>query len=261
MLALSLGLAAPHLSRSAPVADEVALVQHESRVDRQATLLQAHQTRFKGSLSLESGTIPEEKCQELPAACEAPFNCRRKTHKSMFKDMTQTTNGHPNPNAWCHTPYLQFAIQCIKEKNMLKAAHTLWNAQNEKTRDMDAQYCFAAGHCNMTSINETKYRAFNRSTITENTTMEEMEAHCNNLYGDVWKHKAILDFFHANADGMGKNNEYAHMACAMGNWHCDVTYCREFYCYDEHWKKTYGYKANPGARVEAAPRHHHSRKK
>mmetsp|Transcript_137985 Transcript_137985/g.428843 ORF Transcript_137985/g.428843 Transcript_137985/m.428843 type:complete len:177 (-) Transcript_137985:119-649(-) len=166
----------------------------------------------------------------------------------MFKDMTQTTNGHPNPKAWCKTPYLKFAIECINEKNPLKAAHTLYGVQSDKIRNLDAQYCFAAGHCNATSVDASRYRAFNRSSITVNTTLEEMEAHCDGIYGDVWKHKAILDFFHANADGVGRRNEYAHLACAMGNWHCDVTYCREFYCSNETWQNTYGYLAVPGGK-------------
>uniref|UniRef100_A0A7S1S341 Uncharacterized protein n=1 Tax=Alexandrium catenella TaxID=2925 RepID=A0A7S1S341_ALECA len=245
-LALALSWAAPCLSRSA--GDEVVLVQQASVAERHASSAQAQLTRLGSRLALESGVVPPETCDRYPAACKAPFNCHMHTHRSVFKDMTQKTDGHPNPNAWCHTPYLKFAIECIIDGDHVKAAHSLYDVQSEKVRNMDAQYCFAAGHCNTSTSDPERFKAFNRSNIGVNTTIQEMEEECNRIYGEVWKHKALTDFFHANADGMGKKNEYAQMACAMGNWHCDATYCREFYCHDEVWSNTYWYKARPGGK-------------
>lgn len=228
--------------------DAVALVQQRDGSRASRTSVAAG--RFGSTLSSSRGLPHGVTCEDIPEACTEPFNCNLHTHMTMYNDMTYTTNGHANPNSWCHTPYLKYGLQCIKEGNMTKAAHTLFSVQTDKVKEMDAQYCFAAGHCNKTSVDPSRFKAFDRSQVTEHTTLLEAEGMCDAIYGEKWKHMGILKYFGMKPDGFGKKNEFAKLACAMGNWHCDVIYCREFYCEDEYWVKRYGYKAIYGATQE-----------
>merc|ERR1719229_938224 len=93
---------------------------------------------------------------------------------------------------------------------------------------MDAQFCFASGHCNNTAVKL-------------NSTMEDMEAMCDQVYGhEVWTKVGFTILLKAmGGKGMtapGRFNPWSQMACAMGAWNCDIIYCRQKICNDPQWR-------------------------
>mmetsp|Transcript_9459 Transcript_9459/g.25639 ORF Transcript_9459/g.25639 Transcript_9459/m.25639 type:complete len:250 (-) Transcript_9459:110-859(-) len=212
--------------------DLVALVQSASS--------KVHRTSadYDGSSALSrynlSGLPTGVHCKDVPEACGPPFNCNMHTAVTMYSQITKSTDGHPNYNSWCHTPYLEYALHC-KNRNFPEATLSLTRTRerNPALFEMDGQYCFAAGHCD-------------NMEVTEETTVDQMETMCDEIFGHaVWTSKGLLDLFKAKAGKKRKDNEYAQLACAMGNFHCDVLYCKEKFCGVEHWKGKYGHLAQP----------------
>jgi len=173
-------------------------------------------------------------CEDVPEACMPPFNCNHHTALTMYSSITQSTHGHPNYNSWCHTPYLDYGLHCQKS-NFREATKALARSRQKNTEltEMDGQYCFAAGHCD-------------NVRVSAKTTVEQAEEMCDEMFGhDVWTRKGLLDLFKAKAGHKRQDNEYAQLACAMGNFHCDVLYCKDKFCDEEHWKAKYGHLARP----------------
>mmetsp|Transcript_96036 Transcript_96036/g.299063 ORF Transcript_96036/g.299063 Transcript_96036/m.299063 type:complete len:258 (-) Transcript_96036:88-861(-) len=220
--------------RSSCYADDLmALVQSpSSRVHRTSPRLDI----AVGSRYNLSGLPSGVHCEDVPGACLPPFNCNQHTAVTMYAQITKTTDGHANYNAWCHTQYLDFALHC-QRRNFPEASVSLSRTRKRDPRllEMDGQYCFAAGHCDNTNI-------------TKDTTVEQTEKMCDQIFGhEVWANKGLLDLFKAKARGKRRDNEYAQLACAMGNFQCDVLYCKETICGDAHWKGKYGHLASPDA--------------
>jgi len=191
-------------------------------------------------------------CAKYPFMCEAPFNCQRPL--TMFQQTRQfsrlaAADGHANMRSWCENPqYADVIVQaCIHEKNPKKAAHLTFEATKAgrfgDSQDLDASYCFMKGHCSNTEV-------------TENTTVEEAEKMCDKRFGhDAWAvnfgtgdlQRAMLDH-----SAQGANNKagfrntaaptaFAKAACATGNYHCDVIYCKETYCKMPHFVEQFGH--------------------
>uniref|UniRef100_A0A7S2IJ08 Uncharacterized protein n=1 Tax=Alexandrium andersonii TaxID=327968 RepID=A0A7S2IJ08_9DINO len=179
-------------------------------------------------------------CADVPDACKPPFNCNMHTASSMYSSITYSTDGHANYNSWCHTPYLEYALKCQRRAfPEATVALTRTRELHPELVEMDGQYCFAAGHCE-------------NSHVSEETTLEQMEDMCDDIFGHgVWTSKGLLDLFRAKAGKKRKENEYAQLACAMGNFHCDVLYCKEKFCEVEHWRKKYGHLAAPDPPYQA----------
>lgn len=146
-------------------------------------------------------------CQEYPALCEAPFDCGRSTETASSL-MSMATQGHADLHLWCVAPeYGTFIETCLVDKDLVKAAWVLYNdtkagKYGDGETDNDAKYCFLEGHCTNTAV-------------TTSTTLEEAERMCDYRYGD---------------NGWTMSPDQAKSACAMGNFHCDVMYCKETYC-------------------------------
>mmetsp|Transcript_71246 Transcript_71246/g.221013 ORF Transcript_71246/g.221013 Transcript_71246/m.221013 type:complete len:293 (-) Transcript_71246:102-980(-) len=193
-------------------------------------------------------------CAKYPFMCEAPFNCQRPL--TMFQQTRQfsrlaAADGHANMRSWCENPqYADVIVQaCIHEKNPKKAAHLTFEATKAgrfgDSQDLDASYCFMKGHCSNTEV-------------TENTTVEEAEKMCDKRFGhDAWAvnfgtgdlQRAMLDH-----SAQGANNKagfrntaaptaFAKAACATGNYHCDVIYCKQKICNDPMWRGPFGHLA------------------
>mmetsp|Transcript_19201 Transcript_19201/g.60411 ORF Transcript_19201/g.60411 Transcript_19201/m.60411 type:complete len:240 (+) Transcript_19201:71-790(+) len=171
-------------------------------------------------------------CEKFPSVChDGLFDCHTQ-RPGTVTEITAPTNGHPNLNAICKMKYLESYAQCIKG-DPLGAAETTYRVQGghgNAVRKMDAQFCFAAGHCNNTAV-------------TVNSTLEEMEAMCDQVYGhDTWSKVGFTIMFKAmtKTSSPGRFNPWSQMACAMGAWHCDIIYCREKICNDPSWRSQYG---------------------
>merc|ERR1712183_376742 len=100
---------------------------------------------------------------------------------------------------------------------------------------MDASYCFMEGHCANTKV-------------TLSTTLEEATHMCDKRYGrKAWTSVSFTNKISSptmvnQSSGFRDYNltrTYALMACAMGNYHCDVIYCRETYCKNTTYSEKY----------------------
>mmetsp|Transcript_55152 Transcript_55152/g.170836 ORF Transcript_55152/g.170836 Transcript_55152/m.170836 type:complete len:254 (-) Transcript_55152:71-832(-) len=217
---LALALALGCTTRAAAGPDELALVQHS--VEQQA------------SRSLASrGKVD---CDTMPEVCnDGLFDCQDwKFLEFQSADITAPTHGHANPHSMCTVKYLPAWYQCLKG-DPIKGAHMVYELQAPAhprpghlgtIRSYDAGYCFAAGHCNNTKV-------------TAKTTLQEAETMCDEIYGSAWKG---INFNHVTGkktDRVGRDNAFAQLACAMGNWHCDIIYCKEMYCDDPTWRSQY----------------------
>jgi len=174
-------------------------------------------------------------CQAFPEVChDGLFDCHTELPGTVL-EITAPTNGHPNPNSMCKMKYLKGYAQCLKG-DPLGAAETTYEVQGGHggmVRKMDAQFCFAAGHCNNTKV-------------TVNTTMAEMEQMCDQIYGhDVWTKVGFTIMFKAmgHMSDPGRRNPWSQMACAMGAFHCDVIYCKQKICNDPMWRGPFGHLA------------------
>uniref|UniRef100_A0A7S2J980 Uncharacterized protein n=1 Tax=Alexandrium andersonii TaxID=327968 RepID=A0A7S2J980_9DINO len=196
--------------------------------------------------------ITEFNCSHHPWMCKEPFNCQILPDKAEFKRTQKTMatpDGHANVKTWCGVPQYQpnLARHCIQEKDLKLSAERVHTATIKKrfgpfTLEADASYCFLEGHCTNTAV-------------TYNTTMDEAERMCDFRYGhegwavnfgydDIVKVGMVLPvsmtpmngFFTAKATA-----PFVKAACAMGNYHCDVIYCKDSYCKDPHYQKKYGH--------------------
>uniref|UniRef100_A0A7S1RU05 Uncharacterized protein n=1 Tax=Alexandrium catenella TaxID=2925 RepID=A0A7S1RU05_ALECA len=171
-------------------------------------------------------------CEAFPSVChDGQFDCHMQRPGTVTQ-ITAPTNGHANLNAICKMKYLKSYSQCI-QGDPVGAAETTYLMQDGHSgavKKMDAQFCFAAGHCNNTAV-------------TVNTTIEEMESMCDQIYGhETWTKIGFTVMFTAmtKQGKPGRFNPWSQMACAMGAWNCDIIYCREKICNDPNWKSEFG---------------------
>lgn len=192
-------------------------------------------------------------CSSYPALCVEPFNCQTSDgSQGIGPGAAIAKNGHANLQSWCQVPqYHEFVGQCIVEKDLVKAGHTQYTntkagKHGPNTFQMDGSYCFIEGHC----LNQA---------VSENTTLEEAESQCDARYGhEAWttmgdhqSHDTMTHLsFMSNLGKLDLSNGFPGkegtqgfllMACAMGNYHCDVMYCKETYCKDQDMIQKYGH--------------------
>ncbi|CAJ1335551.1 unnamed protein product [Effrenium voratum] len=143
--------------------------------------------------------------------------------------------------------------KCIVEEDPHSYAQEMFQYQQKlKLVGADAIYCFVAGHCNNTEV-------------TERTTMSEAEQVCNKRYGSRWTEVGWTDFMAvlARALELGTTHQIpkewkvtgwgslvklarreadisAMTACAMGNFQCDVAYCKMNYCDSPKFRAKFG---------------------
>lgn len=186
-------------------------------------------------------------CDLHPDLCKEPFNCQDFGRKDDFDWMVNgmAKNGHANPHAWCASvDYEPYAKQCLQTKDLMTAAWTQYNWTRDThpwILEIDASYCFIEGHCTNTAV-------------TEHTTLDEADKMCDERFGkEAWNKfpslfKSDLGRFTSHLtqikpkDGFHSREAtkfFMHAACAMGNYHCDVIYCRETYCKMPHYQQNY----------------------
>jgi len=192
-------------------------------------LVQQMAATEQASLAADSPGRHVTSCAKVPEVCgDGRFNCDLGplSQEEHDKDITRSTDGRPNPRALCGDSRIASWSKCLNG-DLVGAAH-LMMAYMHQHLEPDAEYCFAAGHCNNTKV-------------TANTTFDEAEAMCDQIYGrNMW---SGIGYGHINMQRyshMGRKNPYSHMACAEGRWHCDVMYCREHLCGVDTWRRIYG---------------------
>lgn len=195
--------------------------------------------------------ISQVDCKAEPYLCQEPFRCNvEKSQEELDRLQIATADGHPDLSSWCESPYSKAANECFKG-NLTGYATVMHRTQvatsngNGGIEGMDAHYCFSFGHCDNTEV-------------TVNTTLQEAEDMCDRRFGhDRWSNLTFdeamgnLAFWpegdlHLGLDlsmHLGPKAEFAfaEMACAMGNYHCDVVYCQQEYCNAPEFVEKYGH--------------------
>eukprot|EP00416_Gambierdiscus_australes_P015127 CAMPEP_0171058920 /NCGR_PEP_ID=MMETSP0766_2-20121228/2837_1 /TAXON_ID=439317 /ORGANISM="Gambierdiscus australes, Strain CAWD 149" /LENGTH=255 /DNA_ID=CAMNT_0011514279 /DNA_START=35 /DNA_END=802 /DNA_ORIENTATION=- len=188
-------------------------------------------------------------CSRWPTLCQAPFDCQTWTpeEKTQYSIRGLASEGHSNPRSWCMSPqYHEYAVECLVKKDLVKAAHLQykWSIDShDGIEELDGSYCFIEGHCS-------------NLAVTNATTLEEADAMCDERYNhDDWTKMLSISKMHlmpnlVDAQGASKTTGfhnpkltqfYLMMACAMGNYHCDVMYCKETYCKMPYYVQKYGH--------------------
>jgi len=197
-------------------------------------------------------TAPPFDCASNPHMCRAPFNCQSWGQKDRFDMMLNGVgkSGHANLRFWCdHAQYGQNLVkECLVNQDLKRSAQVVfdWTVAREDGTDLlDASYCFIEGHCTNTAV-------------TDNTTLEEAEAMCDERLGhEAWassfltKPALMAQLMEVQRKGgMDRREGFRHtlltgmflkFACSMGNYHCDVQYCKHTYCQKEYYVKKFAH--------------------
>jgi len=245
-LALALGARAQVVGdSSAMVQEAVKAHQHEASQASSNLLID----RIKALAGAGQPAPPTGfDCQKHPKLCQAPFNCQswNMAEGVGYAFQGMAADGQPNLRTWCMAPqYDDYIHACIVEKNLKKAGEIQfqWSLnQHSGTDEMDGSYCFIEGHCTNTAV-------------SDNTTLEEARQMCDDRYGrSGWSDFGKLTKMLAVIPSMFKpgahdpktgfhslevTKVFLKAACAMGNYHCDVGYCRETYCKKPYYINKY----------------------
>lgn len=178
-----------------------------------------------------NGNARSSICTLYPLACKAPFSCDQppssKTEARRMRKQIATEDGHANLHAWCssafRTDYIEYVDQCL-QGNAEAAVEAVYRVQKSLQPDgrllrADADYCDSAGFC---SIKE----------VTANTTLKDAERICDRRYTHAaWTTLGMQDLTSAPRIMTPETAPiWGQLACAMGNFHCDVLYCRAKHC-------------------------------
>jgi len=202
------------------------------------------------------GSSPVD-CQAHPMFCNAKLNCAGEpvtdSEKADLATRLASRDGHVNLRSWCAGyPLYALSVQkCIVEEDLDGYAQSMYESQKKlNLLDADAVYCFAVGHCNNTAV-------------TSKTTLLEAEASCNEQFGhERWtgvgwnQMDKVMKVAFAFESGELKVNVSswadklaviknltavsAMTACAMGNFHCDIAYCKRNFCNDAQYRSKFG---------------------
>lgn len=200
-------------------------------------------------------------CSAFPTFCHPQVNCAAEpitaANRATWDSQLATEDGHANLRSWCmvYPKYVTPLQKCVIEGDPSGYSQATFATQQAANLAMaDAVYCFVAGHCNNTAV-------------TANTTMLEAEGICDAKYGhDRWTSVGFQEFLgvlnraqrtmaEQTRNLMDHRSSWADLvhlarheadisamtACAMGNYHCDVMYCKETYCKSPYFIKKYGH--------------------
>jgi len=205
----------------------------------------------RGTPGGERERLNQFDCEAHSRMCREPFNCHRVPDLSaepswMHGNATEgLAASGPNMQAWCSVPRFEGYIHtCLVEKDLAKAARLQYEGTKAGkygpySYELDGSYCFIEGHCLNTRVSHS-------------TTLEEASQMCDERYGrsrwanfGSWLSHDVIGLPEPkNAsngfDGQENTAPFLLAGCAMGNYHCDVMYCRETYCKDEYMVEKYG---------------------
>lgn len=192
-------------------------------------------------------TPPVTNCTEWPDYCGDLLQCQTPpTTEQLISWLYQVAEpGKPNLKTWCgHYEFATSVIeQCLVKRDLALSGKIAYEVQKATgTDEIDASYCFMVGHCDPDG-----------PSVPNNASLADGVKLCDARFGpDGWttffgqgKVTSALFLFPELINqtcGMLSREiatDYGKLACAMGNWHCDVIYCRENYCNDPHYSARY----------------------
>uniref|UniRef100_A0A7S2NHG0 Uncharacterized protein n=1 Tax=Alexandrium andersonii TaxID=327968 RepID=A0A7S2NHG0_9DINO len=195
---------------------------------------------------------PGANCSAYPMFCQAPFNCGdvvlTREEKNTWRKRLATPDGHSNVRTFCWdlTWATSLIQECMINHNLIKSAKMVFQHQFQHgALELDGSYCFMEGHCTNPNINA-------------DSTYADAERDCDRKYGhDAWAQMGRFDAMRGSITGLmemkmsrvngfgdpNMTNAFGRLACAMGNYHCDVVYCKETYCKDPYFIRRYQHLA------------------
>lgn len=242
---------------SADSASGLHLLQVKAKLTSDTTHLQppVHQYRSPGAhpqledihVGNRSTPGPTFDCAARPEYCGPPLNCQEPHIRHGF---STANNGHADLKLWCYQAwsfenYRSGVVdQCLINHDLSAAATATYLFQADPDYgsatigELDGSYCFIQGFCRLDTI-----------TVTNDTTIAEAEAMCDDKYGhESWTTQSVFDGTaptlaerFITGQTLKSSDYYGRDACARGNFHCDVVYCRETWCKVPHFIETYGH--------------------
>lgn len=184
-------------------------------------------------------------CEAMPQYCGEPLHCEKavtEEEKEAWKTHL-AVGGQPNLRSWCNVKGFSEGVvnECLVKKDLSAAGKMTYKEQAKNNAlEADGSYCFLVGHCD-------------NDLVTNETTLEEAAQMCDDKFGHAGWTEFGMNNMHviqwlisgqvSTTTGFHTReaaNSFAKLACAMGNYHCDVVYCRENYCNNKYFKDKYG---------------------
>jgi len=242
-------LAVEQRETSSLIAEDELIVGKENRI----AVDEGSKTRDTAKIEEEEvGEAAEDKvqeptvnCSEYPVFCDSKLNCSGNpitvAESVAWGKQLVTADGHANLRSWCmvYPSYATALPKCILEDSKLEYAKAMYEFQTiAQSTEADGAYCFGSGLCNNTKV-------------TLNTTLQEAEGICSARYGDRWKGIGWADLEGPVAPAVPEMYNHSPMprqiaelfamaACAMGNYQCDVFYCKVNYCQNDDYLQRFG---------------------
>jgi hypothetical protein len=186
-------------------------------------------------------------CAQYPVLCSDRLRCDKETPRQDITPRIATADGHANPRAWCYK-WTWFHLssmldQCLSHRDISAGAQELFQKHKRIGQsELMGSYCFYEKHCS-------------NKQVTVDTTIEQAEKLCDARYGhSKWASFGVQNWGMQrwwrlsgkmnNTDGFHSRvptQSLARMFCAMGNYHCNVMYCKETYCKDPEYIEKYGH--------------------
>lgn len=204
----------------------------------------------KMDIPLSAGDDPWKRpaCQP-EALCMGPFHCEEGHWDT--SEVLAGPDGRANYRSWCghELPfrYENGAIKCAHGK-LGDYGHAILDSEilrkpgsgqgGAMFKSIFAHHCFSQGFCDDTNV-------------TEKTNIEEAEELCDQRYGrENWstlkgkKIKAMTSSLETQEllddEGLHFTPEYERLyamaGCAQGVHHCDVHWCKTFFCTEGDWR-------------------------
>mmetsp|Transcript_29551 Transcript_29551/g.68726 ORF Transcript_29551/g.68726 Transcript_29551/m.68726 type:complete len:271 (+) Transcript_29551:83-895(+) len=231
--------------------DASALVQSTVQAHQSASAFAAL-GRARLVAQIAAGQLPAPftakfECDKFPLLCRPPFNCQNFTMAEALKLPVQgiSPDGKANLRLWCAAPhYEKYIDMCIVQKDLVAAGQIQFNwsmNQHNGVDELDGSYCFIEGHCT-------------NQAVTNDTTLEDSYKMCDERYGhSAWTKLGSLPtvFELSRVANIGSpyggfhdpaiTKVFLKAACGMGNYHCDVMYCKETYCKIPHYVQKFNH--------------------
>jgi len=189
----------------------------------------------------------EPNCKEYPVLCSEKLRCDKDVPSADITPRIATPDGHANPRAWCYKwtwHHLGSMLQeCLANRDITSSAQELFSKHKRIGQaELMGSYCFYEKHCS-------------NNKVTTDTTIEQAEKLCDARYGhSKWTSFGVQNWgmqrWWQLSGKMNKTDGYhsriptqalGKMFCAMGNYHCNVMYCKETFCKDPEYIKKYGH--------------------
>ncbi|CAK9009208.1 unnamed protein product [Durusdinium trenchii] len=161
--------------------------------------------------------------------CEEPFDCLNAT--GTLESLEDLQHGIAKPSgtnlqSWCYSEARSIEAvvpHCLLRHDPLATAKALF-AKSVELHPLDD------------------------IDVTLNTTIPEAEAMCDARYPEPngWRSVGFSAIPAGPKDHFTRVEDaekYVLFACAMGNYHGDVIYCRESYCHNQYYKEKFQHLA------------------